>query len=100
LKKSGPAKSNVIIKNMGQAEVISALSTCGGSLATAWWLWAAAPASTWPRAWPSPPALAALGVTEGVFNRVIDGALADHCHRTSPREASRDDYRGLLRELM
>ncbi len=27
---------------------------------------------------------------------LIDGALADHCHKTNPREATRDDYRALL----
>jgi 4-hydroxybutyrate dehydrogenase len=43
-----------------------------------------------------PSGLAALGVSEGDFERVIDGALADHCHKTNPREASREDYRALL----
>ena len=43
-----------------------------------------------------PAGLAALGVGEGVFERVIDGALADHCHRTNPRPASPADYRSLL----
>ncbi len=44
-----------------------------------------------------PPSLAALGVTEAVFGRVIDGAMADHCHKTNPRTASRDDYAAMLR---
>jgi alcohol dehydrogenase class IV len=43
-----------------------------------------------------PRGLAALGVTQDRFERVIDGALADHCHKTNPRQASRDDYRALL----
>ncbi|MBL8333564.1 MAG: iron-containing alcohol dehydrogenase [Rubrivivax sp.] len=47
-----------------------------------------------------PAGLAALGVTEADFERVIDGAMADHCHKTNPREASRDDYRSLLRQAM
>ncbi len=47
-----------------------------------------------------PSGLAALGITENVFDRVIDGALADHCHKTNPREASREDYRELLRQSM
>jgi 4-hydroxybutyrate dehydrogenase len=38
-----------------------------------------------------PSGLAALGVTEADFDRIIDGALADHCHKTSPREATRSD---------
>ena len=43
-----------------------------------------------------PSGLAALGVGEDVFERVIDGALADHCHKTNPRIATRDDYRAML----
>ena len=40
--------------------------------------------------------LAALGVTPDLFDRVIDGAMADHCHKTNPRLATRDDYRAML----
>jgi hypothetical protein len=40
-----------------------------------------------------PSGLAAMGVTEDLFERVIDGAMADHCHKTNPRIATRDDYR-------
>jgi 4-hydroxybutyrate dehydrogenase len=43
-----------------------------------------------------PTGLAALGVTPADFERVIDGAMADHCHKTNPRLASRDDYREML----
>ena len=43
-----------------------------------------------------PSGLAALGVTEDLFERVIDGAIADHCHKTNPRIATRDDYRDML----
>ena len=45
-------------------------------------------------------AYAALGVTESVFGRVIEGALADHCHKTNPRIATADDYRSLLAQSM
>ncbi|MCU0969915.1 MAG: iron-containing alcohol dehydrogenase [Rubrivivax sp.] len=43
-----------------------------------------------------PAGLGAMGVTEALFERVIDGAMADHCHKTGPRLATRDDYRAML----
>jgi 4-hydroxybutyrate dehydrogenase len=47
-----------------------------------------------------PSGLAAMGVADGLFERVIDGAMADHCHKTNPRLATRDDYRRMLQESM
>jgi hypothetical protein len=47
-----------------------------------------------------PSGLAAMGVTPAMFDRVIDGALADHCHKTNPRLATRDDYRAMLEASM
>jgi len=47
-----------------------------------------------------PTGLRAMGVTEDLFERVIDGAMADHCHKTNPRIATRDDYRAMLAESM
>jgi len=43
-----------------------------------------------------PDGLAALGVAPMMLDRIIDGALADHCHKTNPRIATRDDYREML----
>jgi alcohol dehydrogenase class IV len=43
-----------------------------------------------------PSGLAAMGVTEDLFERVIDGAMVDHCHKTNPRLATRADYRQML----
>ena len=43
-----------------------------------------------------PAGLAALGLSADLFERVIDGAMADHCHKTNPRIATRDDYRDIL----
>ncbi len=47
-----------------------------------------------------PTGLAAMGVTEDLFDDVIRGAMADHCHKTNPREASLEDYRDMLQASM
>jgi alcohol dehydrogenase class IV len=43
-----------------------------------------------------PTGLKAMGVTESLFDAVIQGALADHCHKTNPRIATPDEYREML----
>ncbi len=47
-----------------------------------------------------PQGLAEIGVKSAMFEKVIDGALADHCHKTNPRLATRDDYRQMLETSM
>ena len=47
-----------------------------------------------------PTGLDAMGVTSASFNKIIKGALADHCHKTNPRFASTDDYNLLLEKSM
>ncbi|MGD9773749.1 iron-containing alcohol dehydrogenase [Diaphorobacter sp.] len=47
-----------------------------------------------------PTGLAALGVTESMFDDVIRGALADHCHATNPRPATPEDYRQMLTQSL
>ncbi len=47
-----------------------------------------------------PKGLSALGVTEALFPRIIAGALADHTHKTNPRQATPEDYTRMLREAM
>jgi len=47
-----------------------------------------------------PTGLAAVGVERDWFDRIIAGALADHCHKTNPRIAKADDYRALLEDSM
>jgi len=43
-----------------------------------------------------PTGLAAMGVSSKSFEKIIQGALADHCHKTNPRLASDEDYCELL----
>ena len=47
-----------------------------------------------------PTGLGAMGVTEGLFDQVITGALADHCHKMNPRIASADEYRQMLADSL
>jgi 4-hydroxybutyrate dehydrogenase len=43
-----------------------------------------------------PKGLADMGVTNDLYEKIIDGAMADHCHKTGPRIATRDEYKELL----
>ncbi len=43
-----------------------------------------------------PTGLAAMGVTTDMFDAIIKGAMADHCHKTNPRLATTDDYHTML----
>jgi hypothetical protein len=43
-----------------------------------------------------PSGLAAIGVERSMFDRIISGAMADHCHKTNPRVATPDEYREML----
>ena len=47
-----------------------------------------------------PSGLAAMGVTEDQFDAIIQGAMADHCHKTNPRVATPEEYRAMLRESL
>jgi 4-hydroxybutyrate dehydrogenase len=47
-----------------------------------------------------PTGLAAMGVTEDQFDAIIQGAMADHCHKTNPRVATPEEYRAMLRESL
>jgi 4-hydroxybutyrate dehydrogenase len=47
-----------------------------------------------------PKGLAGMGVTPDCFDKVIEGAMADHCHKTNPRLATEQDYREMLNAAM
>jgi alcohol dehydrogenase class IV len=44
--------------------------------------------------------LAALGVEPAWFDAIIDGAMADHCHKTNPRLSTAQQYREMLEASM
>jgi alcohol dehydrogenase class IV len=45
-----------------------------------------------------PTRLSQLGVKRDSFEHIVEGAFADHSHKTNPREASHDDYVRILEE--
>ena len=47
-----------------------------------------------------PMGLAAMGVETGWFDKIIAGAMADHCHKTNPRIATAEEYREMLQQAM
>jgi alcohol dehydrogenase class IV len=47
-----------------------------------------------------PAGLRAMGVTPELFPKIILGALADHTHKTNPRDATAADYQAMLEESL
>ena len=47
-----------------------------------------------------PSGLAAMGVQSSLFDQIIAGAMADHCHKTGPRIATADEYREMLTQAL
>lgn len=47
-----------------------------------------------------PQGLSAMGVKGGQFDKIISGAMADHCHLTNPRRAIESDYMKMLNDSM
>ena len=47
-----------------------------------------------------PSGLAEMGVDRSMYERIIDGAMADHTHKTNPRLATRQDYERMLDDSM
>lgn len=47
-----------------------------------------------------PAGLEAMGIGADTFDHVIALALKDHCHATNPRQASAEDYHGILQRSL
>ncbi len=47
-----------------------------------------------------PPSLRAMGVTDDVIPRMIEGAIADHSTGTNPRPVGREDFAALFADAM
>ncbi len=47
-----------------------------------------------------PSGLKAMGVEPALFDRIIDGAMKDHCHKTNPRVATEAEYREIIEASM
>jgi 4-hydroxybutyrate dehydrogenase len=47
-----------------------------------------------------PTGLAAMGVQRDQFSQIIEGAMADHCHKTNPRLASAEEYTQMLADSL
>ena len=47
-----------------------------------------------------PKGLADMGVERAWFDKIIEGAMADHCHKTNPRVATAQEYRAMLESAM
>jgi 4-hydroxybutyrate dehydrogenase len=47
-----------------------------------------------------PKGLHEMGVSTDLHEKIIDGAMADHCHKTNPRIATREEYAGMLEDSM
>jgi alcohol dehydrogenase class IV len=47
-----------------------------------------------------PKGLSEMGVETAWFDKIIEGAMADHCHKTNPRLATPQEYREMLQAAM
>lgn len=47
-----------------------------------------------------PKGLGEVGVSEDLFDKVIAGAMKDHCHATNPRVATPEEYRDILQRAL
>jgi alcohol dehydrogenase class IV len=47
-----------------------------------------------------PSGLSQMNVSANAFEKIIHGALLDHCHKTNPRLATTEDYTQILEQSM
>jgi 4-hydroxybutyrate dehydrogenase len=47
-----------------------------------------------------PKGLSDMGVSTDLYEKIIDGAMVDHCHKMNPRIATREEYVLMLEESM
>ena len=47
-----------------------------------------------------PKGLGEMGVSEDLFDKIIAGAMKDHCHATNPRVATPEEYRDILQRAL
>jgi 4-hydroxybutyrate dehydrogenase len=47
-----------------------------------------------------PPSLRAMGMTDDMVPRMVEGAMADHSTATNPRPVERADFEALFREAL
>jgi len=47
-----------------------------------------------------PKGLTEMGVNESQFDKIIEGAMKDHCHLTNPRVATPEEYRDILQRAL
>ncbi|MBS7807321.1 iron-containing alcohol dehydrogenase [Variovorax sp. PCZ-1] len=47
-----------------------------------------------------PKGLSEMSVTTDLYEKIIDGAMVDHCHKLNPRIATREEYADMLSESM
>jgi alcohol dehydrogenase class IV len=45
-----------------------------------------------------PKGLGAMGLTPDTVGKIADGALGDHCHQSTPRQPTREQYVQLIEE--
>ena len=45
-----------------------------------------------------PKGLGAMGLKRDVVEKIADGALGDHCHQSTPRQPTREQYIQLIEE--